>query len=142
MSTRALRIRDAVLTKLRAASVAGVTSERVFSDLKPALLSAMRPAIIIELGDEDAPINEFGARRRSIAVTLRILADGADPYAVIDPIRLDAHAAIMADKRMGGLCDSIEEGGSSRDRVDLDVPIGSLTTIYQAKYTTTGDLLA
>jgi hypothetical protein len=136
MTTRALAIRNAVLTKLRAASVAGVTSERVFADLRQALHSTLRPFIVVDMGDEETPVREYSKKVRAQAITVRIIEDAADPYAAIDPIRIAAHALIMADKTLGGLCDSIEEGATSRERTDLDVPIGSLVTTYLARYTT------
>jgi hypothetical protein len=141
MSTRALQIRDSILVKLRAASVAGVTSDRVFSDLKPALLSALRPAIVVDMGDEETPERKYGKVHRGQSITVRIIEDAADPYAALDPIRIAAHALIMADKTLSGLCETIEEGATSRERADLDVPIGSLTTTYLARYTTTAELL-
>lgn len=210
MTTRALQIRDAVLTKLRAASVAGVTSERVFSDLRQALHSTLRPAIVVDMGDEEQPTREYSQRRRDISITVRIIDDAADPYAAIDPIRIAVHARLMdapttysvtsstwaggyltcnvassaglsagssvtlsamqsglnarwtiydvpgatsfriamtnptltdgvgvaTDTTLSAIIDNIEEGGSSRDRADLDVPIGSLTTTYRVRYTT------
>jgi len=215
MTTRALQIRDAILTKLRAASVAGVTSERVFSDLKPALMSTLRPAIVVDMGDEEQPVREYTKRRRAQSITVRIIEDAADPYAALDPIRIAVQALIMGqpaaysitssswsggyltcnvasstglstgskvtlanmqtalnatwavhdipgatsfriamadptltdgvgtatDTTLSSLIDSIEEGATSRERADLDVPIGSLTTTYLARYTTTAELL-
>jgi hypothetical protein len=141
MISRPLALRNALLAVLQNASPGGLGADYIYSDLRQAIARNLRPAIIIELGDEDAPIREYNHRRRSIALTLRILADGADPYAAIDPIRIDAHTAIMSDKTLGGLCDSLEESASNRERADLDVQIGSLTTIYTARYTTAAELL-
>lgn len=134
MATRALSIRNAVLTTLRASAVAGIPADRIYADLRDAIHT--RPSIVVDLGDEDPPTNEYGKRRRTVALTVRILADGADPFTGIDPVRLAAHARIMADKTLGGLCDTLEEGASSRDRADMDVSIASLTTVYTARYTT------
>jgi hypothetical protein len=142
MASRALRLRDAALDLLREAQPGGVPADQVFADLRQALARALRPAIVVDMGDEEAPVREYHKRRRSLAITLRILADGPDPFAVIDPIRLETHAVMMTDTTLGGLCETLEEGGSSRDRVDLDVPIGSLVTVYQARYTTSGEALA
>jgi len=142
MATRALQIRNAVLSALRAAPVGGVAASSVYADLRQAISFGQRPAIVIDMGDEDAPERKYNQRERALSLTLRILADGADPYAVIDPIREAAHAVVMLDKTQGGLANNTEEGGSSRDRVDLDVPIASLLTVYQFKYTTPGDALA
>jgi len=136
VATRALAIRNAVLTVLRSSAVAGVPSTRIFSDLRQAIESDQRPAIVVDMGDEDPPINEYGKKRRSIGLTVRILADGTDPFTIIDPVRLAAHARIMADKTLGGLCTTLEEGASSRDRADMDVQLGSLVTSYMARYTT------
>ena len=134
MASRALAIRNAVLTTLRASAVAGIPSARIYADLRDAIHT--RPSIVVDMGDEDPPANKFGKRTRTLALTVRILVDGADPFAVIDPIRLAAHARIMADKTLGGLCETLEEGASSRERADMDVSIASLTTTYTARYTT------
>jgi hypothetical protein len=126
---------------LREAQPGGVPADQVFADLRQALARALRPAIVVDMGDEEAPVREYHKRRRRLALTVRILADGADPFAVIDPIREAAHAVLMADKTLGGLCETVEEGGSSRDRADLDVQIGSLVTVYEAVYVTSGEAL-
>ena len=140
MASRALAIRNAVLTTLRASAVAGIPADRVYADLRDAIHT--RPSIVVDMGDEDPPDNKFGKRTRTLALTVRILADGADPFTVIDPIRLAAHARIMADKTLGGLCETLEEGTSSRERADMDVSIASLTTVYTARYTTALEALS
>lgn len=264
MTTRALVIRDAILADLRAAAPGGVLAANIHADLRQAIAVGKRPAIVVDMGDEDAPVREYSKRLRNIGITVRILADGADPFAVIDPIREAVHASVMggmskdglisggavtpaasgqvdkvdtaaltcmlastvehvlatvnkaitrpatnvakvnsitvnssaaiavvagtdgtttafsetrgaaggppilpagsieiaqvrvtsaasavitsgqiiaADVTLRGLADGIEEGASARQRVDLDVQIGSLVTVYQAKYTTTGEAL-
>jgi hypothetical protein len=216
MSTRALAIRDAILIKLRAASVGGVPSERIYSDLRQALHASLRPAIAVDMGDEDPPVREYSKRRRAQAITISIIEDAADPYTALDPIRIAVHARIMSqpttyavtsstwsggyltcnvasaaglmagssvaltgmqaalnatwpvydiptgatsfriamadptltdgvgtatDVTLSALIDSIEEGGTSRERADLDVPIGSLVTTYLVRYTTSLEAL-
>lgn len=141
MTTRALAIRNAILVKLRASPVAGIPSARVYADLRQALNSALLPAIVVDLGDEPTPVREYGKRGRSVSIIVSILADGADPYTSIDPIRVAAHGLIMLDKTLGGLCNTIEEGDTSRTRADLDRPIGSLITVYTVPYTTAGEVL-
>jgi len=141
MTTRALSIRNALIDALQDAEPASVEAEHIHTDLRQALGKSQRPAIVVEMGDEDAPEREYNTRRRAVALTVRLLADGTDPFAVIDPIREAAHAAIMADKTLGGICDNLEEGSTSRERADLDVPLGAVTTVYRAVYTTTGEAL-
>jgi hypothetical protein len=60
--------------------------------------------------------------------------------AMADPTLTDG-IGTAADVTLSSLVDSIEEGATSRERADLDVPIGSITTLYLARYTTTGELL-
>jgi len=134
MATRALAIRNAVLTTLRASAVAGIPADRIYADLRDAIHT--RPSIVVDMGDEDAPAKVYSNRNRTVALTLRILAEGADPFTAIDPVRIAAHARIMADKTLGGLCDGIDEGASSRDRADMEVSIASLVTTYVARYST------
>ena len=142
MPTRSLQIRDALVSSIRALPVAGVSSDRVFVNLRQAVSAAHRPSIVLEMGDEAAPDKNYNTRARSLEITLRIIADGADPFAVIDPIRMALHALVMADKTLGGVCDNIIEQDSRRERVDLDVQVGALLTTYQVTYTTTGESLA
>ncbi len=111
MTTRSLQIRDAILTKLRATLVAGVTSERVFSDIKPALLSALRPAIVVDMGDEETPERKYGKVHRGQAITVRIIEDATDPYAALDPIRIAAHARIMSQPTVYTVTSSAWSGG-------------------------------
>jgi hypothetical protein len=139
MPTRALAIRDAVLTALRASAVAGVPASRIYADPQDAI--STRPAIIVELGAESQPAKEYSKRRRAISLNLRIIADGADPYAAIDPIRIAAHARLMTDKTLGGKAEMIEEGESRREFADMDMLIGSLATTYTVQYQTSLDSL-
>ena len=142
VSTRALQIRDYILGVLRDAGPGGVQSASVHADLMQAISAGNRPAIVVDMGNEDTPVREYGNRIRTISIGVRLLADGADPFAVIDPIREAAHAAVMDDKTLGGLAEEIEEGASNRQRVDLDVQIGSLVTTYSVRYITSGEALA
>jgi hypothetical protein len=137
--TRALAIRNTILAALRQALVSG--SIMVYADLRQALGSGQRPAVIVEMGDESPPTAQYGNRERTLMISVRILADGADPYAEIDPLRIAVHATMMADKTVGGRCTTLTEGNSTRERVDLDVPIAGLMTLYKAHYTTTQDSL-
>jgi hypothetical protein len=142
MATRPLQIRDALVDALKSAAVAGVPRDHIHVNLRQAVASGQRPAIVLDLGDEPEPTRQYDQRQRRVDLTLRILADGADPFAVIDPIREAAHARVMQDKTLGGLCETLVEGPSQRERVDLDVPIGALLTVYQVSYTTRGEALS
>jgi len=268
MSTRALAIRNTLIEALRTAAPGGMAADHIHTDLRQALGINQRPAIVVEMGDEDAPERDYSARRRALALTVRVLADGADPFAVLEPLRAGAHAAVMGARQAAGriaggavtpsaqadkvnvsaltamvgglvtpiaavtgltvtrpaadvakinsvivtglgalavvagadglpgiddapsafsatrgaaggppvlpagsfelaqvrltaaaaglidpaaialsgvtlraLCDSVEEGSTSRERADLDVPLGAVTTVYRAVFTTVGDNL-
>ncbi len=80
MATRALAIRNAILTTLRASAVAGIPADRIYADLRDAIHT--RPSIVVDMGDEDAPAKVYSNRNRTVALTLRILAEGADPCAM------------------------------------------------------------
>ena len=128
-----------MLAALRASPVAGIPAARIYADLRDAIHT--RPSIVIDMADEDEPVAKFGKYERTLALTARILVDGADPFAVIDPIRIATHTRIMADAPLRALVESIDEGASSRARADMDVSIASLTTVYTARYTTTLEAL-
>jgi len=126
MPTRALAIRNAVLDALRAAAPGGVLADRIHTDLRQALGKNQRPAIVVDMGDEDAPEADYSQRRRALALTVRLLADGSDPFTVLDPIRQAVQATIMGARQAPGRI----SGGAVTPSVQADkVDVAALTAM-------------
>jgi len=142
MTTGVLAIRDSMLASIRAASLPGVASDGIFADKSDARGYQLCPLVVLDLGDELAPVSQFGKKQRVFDLIVDIVADGDDPYSVADPIREAVHAVVMADKTIGGLADSIIEGTTIRDRSDIDIRVGKLSTTYSITYFTALDDLA
>lgn len=91
------------------ASTAGI-SGRVFRDRWEAVARGEMPCLVVEpLGEEPGltslPFSDF-----ALTVSVDILISGSPLSTLADPIRVDAHARLMADRTLGGLCHSVDPG--------------------------------
>jgi len=105
MTSKSERILTAIEATL--APTAGV-SGRVFRDRWEALARAEMPAIVIEPQSEEPLITAIPYTDSTLLVTVDILISGSPLSTLADPIRVDAHARLMADRSLGGLVHSID----------------------------------
>lgn len=95
------------------------------------------PAIVLDCGDESPdPVVGMGYLYWNLAVTLYIVAMGGAPKLAPEPTRAAAHAALYADRTLGGLAVDISIGAVNRS-IDPDNPAMGITeAIYTVKYRT------
>ena len=105
MTSKSERILAAIEATL--APTAGI-SGRVFRDRWEALARAEMPAIVIEPQSEDPQIAAIPYTDSTLLVTVDILISGSPLSTLADPIRVNAHARLMADRTLGGLAHSID----------------------------------
>jgi hypothetical protein len=129
----ALDIRNAVVTSLRSAAVAGVPISRVYVDIADGLAKQNRPAIVVEMGDDSIDRREYGRQLRNLSIRLRIIADGSDSYATADPITSAANNRILTSSAIADLVDSLEHGGISRQQSDQG-GLAMVTITFFARY--------
>jgi hypothetical protein len=134
MASKGEQITNAVAVLL--AGTDGVNG-RVFRDRWEALARDEMPAIVVQPQSEDPQINAIPYSDRSLALSVDILISGRPLATLADPIRVDAHALLMADRTLGGLAQNITEGTAQWDaesgeigvlRVPYRVTFRSLTT--------------
>ena len=101
------RILAAIATTL--APTAGINS-RVFRDRWEAVARNEMACLVVEPQEEDPAIVAIPHTDSTLTVTVDILINGSPLSTLADPIRVDAHARLMADRSLGGLAHSIDPG--------------------------------
>ncbi|MET3132863.1 hypothetical protein AAKU55_003144 [Oxalobacteraceae bacterium GrIS 1.11] len=96
-----------------------------------------KPCIVIDCGDE-VPDAVFGMGfvYWNLTVMLLIGADGAVPKLAPETTRAAAHAALYADRTLGGAVVDLVAGAISRS-IDAENPAAGITqVVYNLKYRT------
>jgi hypothetical protein len=123
------RILAAIETALR--STDGIGS-RVFRDRWEALARSETPAIVIEPQSESDEVPDVGPVNTDLRFTVDILISGAPLSTLADPIRVDAHARLMAATFTGLGVIHIYPTGRQWDAVSGE--IGVLRCSYAVRY--------
>jgi hypothetical protein len=95
------------------------------------------PAIVVEMGDEPAPQAEdltIGFVLRYLDARVTVLVDSATPYSAADDALIETYDAIIADETLGGACEFLTEGDTTRDRDSAGV--GAITKTWRIAYRT------
>jgi len=128
-SERILAAIEAALTP-----TAGISGQ-VFRDRWEALARNEMPAIVIEPQSED---DDVLTTTETLTTTLRVSVDvlisGAPLSTLADPVRVSAHALLLADATLRGLIISIYPTGRQWDAVSGE--IGVLRCSYAVRYRT------
>lgn len=130
--------------RILAAIVAAITpttgiSSRVFRDRWEAVARAEMPCLVVEPLGEEPGIVSIPFTDYVLTVSVDILISGSPLSALADPIRVDAHARLMADRTLGGLTHSIDPGPSEWKGEPGEIGILSLS--YRIPFRTlTADL--
>lgn len=99
------RILAAIATAL--APTDGIAG-RVFRDRWEAVARGEMPCLVVEPQGEDPQIIAIPNTDSSLLVAVDVLISGAPLSTLADPIRVDAHARLMADRSLGGLAHTID----------------------------------
>ncbi len=139
MATLREQILAAVKTLLSGATPAGTNVYR--SRAEPFTRDEL-PAIVIEPKTEDVTslAQEISERLLGLEVIIHVRGDVSDT--VSDTIAQPAHAVIMADQTLGGLCARVIEKSSNWEFADADSTANKLTLTYDVKYHTKSKDLA
>ena len=84
----------------------------------------------------EAAIGANGIVVRRLVVSVEITARGSIPDQVADPAVAGCHAAIMADRTLGGKCTSIDESGLAWDFESADQDAVRVSRQYAIHYQT------
>lgn len=145
MTTKALQIRDAIVTLLRASTCGGVPSDRVYVDLDDDIEGETEelPAIDVSLGDEDSQRGVIGLRQRMVQVSVTVFSaatkgvGAADAVTNADPALAELHRRIVAEVTLGGLSFDLQDTGPKRERYKLDKSMLKTRITYDVQYDTT-----
>lgn len=73
---------------------------------------------------------------RLLVVRLAVVARGADAFEVADQLLVAAHAALLADPNLGGLCIAVREIDAEWEAEDADAGAVLLPVRYEIRYRT------
>lgn len=95
------------------------------------------PCILLDCGDEyPDPVVGMGFVYWNLEVLMLIGADGPVPKMAPEPTRAAAHAALYADRTLGGAVIDIAVGSISRSIDDENPACGITQVTYKLKYRT------
>ena len=137
MSSKALHIRDAVITALSTPALTGIGAGGVSVDPDYAFEARDLPVVAVYLGDETTSVVMIGADDHTLTLTVRIISKGSDAFANGDAILVLAHARIVADRTLGGKALDVQSMGIRRSRDVLEVPVAVAELDYAVDYRTT-----
>lgn len=96
-----------------------------------------KPCIVLDCGDEHPdPVVGMGLVYWNLTVLLLIGADGEVPKMAPEPTRATAHAALYADRTLGGAVIDLAAGSISRSISEVNPACGITQVIYNLKYRT------
>lgn len=137
MSSKALQIRDSIITLLTAPALTGIGSGGVSVDPDYAFEARDLPVVAVYLGDETIERDLISADGRTLMVTVRIISKGIDAFANGDAVMVQAHTRIVTDVTLGGLSLDVRQQGTRRSRDALEVPVAIAEMDYAVDYRTT-----
>lgn len=137
MSSKALQIRDAIITKLTTPALTGIGSGGVSVDPDYAFEAGDLPVVAVYLGDETIERALIGADDRTLIVTVRVISKGSDAFANGDAVLVQVHNRIVTDLTLGGLAMDIRQQGTRRSRDVIEVPVAYTEIDYAVDYRTT-----
>lgn len=137
-TSKAEQIAQQVIALLTTPAIDGVATGQVLRDPLDALDSETFPALCVELGDEGVPARPVtNVKQRAVLLSVSVLAAGAAPLVVADPIATEAANRLLADPTLGGLAVDLTELGTERHRDELGEGTAKVVLNFQVDYRTT-----
>jgi len=134
--SKAERILAAIVTAITPTT--GISS-RVFRDRWEAVARSEMPCLVVEPLGEEPGVVSIPFTDYVLTVAVDILVSGSPLSALADPIRVDLHSRLMADRTLGGLTHSVDPGPSEWKGEPGEIGILSLS--YRIPFRTlTADL--
>lgn len=140
--TRAESIAQAIFALMTEPPMSSVPAADVYNDLIYALDLGVSRGLVVELGDEPAPLQDnISTYERTVEVNISAIRRGRAPYTLADPLIAEAHARLLTDRLLGGLAMDIADGPTRRQRDSLEKLVGVVTKTYRVVYRTGADSL-
>ena len=133
MDSKREQILAAITTSLAGTSGVGT---RIYRSRVEAFARNEAPAIVVEGGRETATVISNCKLDWTLDVLVAIYARGAVPDQLADPVRVSAHAKLMADRTIGGLAMDIVPTSVDPQLEAADQPALWMVCTYQVRYRT------
>ena len=145
----AASIREQILTYIAATVLPGTVQvgSRIYRSRAQAYSRSEAPAITISPG-EDNPANaprtigaSLGRLDQVLPVLIEIYVRGDVPDQLADPIGVDVHARMMADRTLGGLAHDVQPDGWQPQYEQADATAGWIGHKFLIRYRTSDDAI-
>jgi hypothetical protein len=137
-------IRERILDRIYTVTLPGITGvgQRIYRSRSQAMSRNEAPAIIISPGKDD-PFNaprstgaSLGRLDQTLAVLIEVYVRGDIPDKLADPIGVQIHQRMMADRTMGGLAKDVQPDGWLPQYEQADLSAGLFAFQFLVKYRT------
>jgi hypothetical protein len=142
-------IREQILHRIATVTLPGTVQvgSRIYRSRVQAYSRSEAPAITVSPG-EDNPANaprttgaSLGRLDQVLPVLIEIYVRGDVPDQLADPIGVDVHARMMADRTMGGLAHDVQPDGWRPDYEPADATAGWIGHKFLIRYRTRDDAI-
>jgi len=137
-------IREQILSRIHQTTLPGIAEvgQRIYRSRAQALSRNEAPAIIVSPGNDD-PFNaprttgaSMGRLDQRLAVLIEVYVRGEIPDQLADPIGVQVHERMMADRTMGGLANDVQPDGWRPGYEQADMTAGWFGQQFLIKYRT------
>jgi len=149
MTAPAPSIREQILAHIATETLPGTVQvgQRIYRSRAQAYSRDEAPAITISPG-EDNPVNaprtigaSLGRLDSLLPVLIEIYVRGDVPDQLADPIGVDVHARMMADRTLGGLAHDVQPDGWRPQYEQADATAGWIGHKFLIRYRTLDDAI-
>ena len=142
-------IREQILERIKTVTLPGTVQvgQRIYRSRAQAYSRSEAPAITISPG-EDNPVNaprtigaSLGRLDQALPVLVEIYVRGDVPDQLADPIGVDVHSRMMADRTMGGLAHDVQPDGFRPEYEQADGSAGWMQHRFLIRYRTRDDAI-
>ena len=137
-------IREQILNRIHTVTLPGIAEvgQRIYRSRAQAMSRNEAPAIIVSPGNDD-PFNaprttgaSMGRLDQTLAVLIEVYVRGDIPDQLADPIGVQIHQRMMADRTMGGLAKDVQPDGWRPQYEAADLTAGWFGFQFLVKYRT------
>lgn len=149
MTTPAPSIREQILDHIATVVLPGTVQvgTRIYRSRAQAYSRSEAPAITVSPG-EDNPVNaprttgaSLGRLDQALPVLIEVYVRGDVPDQLADPIGVDIHARMMADRSLGGLAHDVQPDGWRPEYEQADASAGWIGQRFLIRYRTRDDAI-
>jgi hypothetical protein len=142
-------IREQILNRIATVTLQGTVQvgSRIYRSRAQAYSRSEAPAITVSPG-EDNPVNaprttgaSLGRLDQALPVLIEVYVRGDVPDQLADPIGVDIHARMMADRTLGGLAHDVQPDGWRPEYDQADATAGWIGHRFLIRYRTRDDAI-